>query len=113
MTILCVCVLCGQVPVGSRKALAEGSNVEAAVRTTPGYDLVRVGNFSEKATGEPADIAFFHHLHSLDEVYDEARYGRQRLVRECCGALRDVCDGVFGYDAAKVTLALSKCPQAP
>ena len=25
-------------------------------------------------------------------------------MRECCGALRDVCDGVFGFDAAKVTL---------
>ena len=25
-------------------------------------------------------------------------------MRECCGALRDVADRVFGYDAAKITL---------
>ena len=97
-----------KVPMGSREALVEGSNVQAAVRTTPGYDLVRVGNFTERVTGEPADIAFFHHYHSLDELYNEARFGRQRLVRECCGALRDVLDGVFGFDAAKVTLFYEK-----
>ena len=33
-----------------------------------------------------------------------AGFHRQQLVKECCGALRDVCDGVFSFDAAKVTL---------
>jgi len=82
---------------------AEGMNAVAAIRRTPGYDLVRVGNFTE-AVGQPADIAFFHNTGTLSEIYEEETHQRQRLVRECCGALRDVCDGVVGYDAAKVTL---------
>jgi hypothetical protein len=49
-------------------------------------DLVRVGNFTEQIDGV-ADIAFFHHRTTLSELYDaEATHGRQRLVRECCGA---------------------------
>lgn len=91
------------VPVN--KATADGTNVTAAIRRSPGYDLVRVGNFSERVDDgtSAADIAFFHHFPTLHEIYDEGTYHRQRLVRECCGALRDVCDTVFGYDAAKVT----------
>jgi len=108
----CTCPPCLPSHCPSRSAQAvplsttatEGSSVVAAVKRTPGYDLVRVGNFTEQIDGV-ADIAFFHHRTTLSELYDaEATHGRQRLVRECCGALRDVCDGVFGYDAAKVTL---------
>ena len=51
-----------------------------------------------------ADIAFFHHRGTLHEVYEERTHGRQRLARQCCGVLRDVCEHVFGYDAAQVTL---------
>ena len=65
---------------------------------------MRVGNFTERADGSPPDIAFFHNRPTLHEVYEEGRFKRQQLVKECCGALRDVCDGVFGFDAAKVTL---------
>ena len=42
---------------------------------------------------------------SLAQIYDEQRHRRQRLVKECCGALRDVCDRVFDFDAAKVSRA--------
>ena len=52
-----------KVPVST--ANADGSNVTAAIRRTPGYDLVRVGNFTEKTAGEPADIAFFHNFQTL------------------------------------------------
>ena len=91
-----------KVPVS--KTSTEGMHVTAAVKHTPGYDLVRVGNFTEKV-GVPADIAFFHNYPTLAEIYDERRFGRQRLVREVCGALRDLCDHVFyPFDAAKVTL---------
>ena len=47
-----------RVPVG--RSATEGVSVVAAVKRTPGYDLVRVGNFTEKTDGSPADIAFFH-----------------------------------------------------
>ena len=77
--------------------------VQTANRVLGGYDLVRVGNFSEKI-GEVPDIAFFHNRSTLGQIYQEERYGRQRLVQQCCGALRDVCDNVFNVDAARVTL---------
>ena len=80
-----------------------------AERVGRGYDLVRVGNFTEQGGGGAvADIAFFHDRATLDAFVADARAderaGRARCVRECCGALRDVCDGVFGVDAARVTL---------
>ena len=76
------------------------------------YQLTGVlvaGNFTEDAGAQAiADIAFFHHRVSLAEIYDEMTHKRQQLVKECCGALRDVCDFVFSYDAAKVTLFYEK-----
>jgi len=86
-------------PVASKDAVAAVTKRE---RVSPGFDLVRIGNFSEAARF-PKEIAFFHHRPTVAQIYDEAHYGRQRLVKQCCGALRDVC-GVFGYDPAKVTL---------
>ena len=55
-----------KVPISTKGA--EGASVVAAVKRTPGYDLVRVGNFSEKTDGSPPDIAFFHHRPSLHQV---------------------------------------------
>ena len=110
---------------------AKGSlaTVVTRERRGRGYDLVRVGNLSEQP-GAVADIAFFHQRATLAQarattrpaprrqpglvravspparrrqVYDEKKFGRQRLARQCCGALRDVCS-VFDYDAARVTL---------
>ena len=89
-------------PVAATTGDAAVVSVETKTRRSRGYDLVRVGNLSERAG--VADIAFFHHRGTLHQFWDEATYGRQRLARQCCGVLRDVCDGVFGYDAAKVTL---------
>ena len=91
-----------KVPVGKGEAAAEGASVVAAVKKTPGYDLVRVGNFGERDDGSPPDIAFFHNRPTLSQIYDEATHRRQELVKQSCGALRDVCDRVFGLDAAKV-----------
>ncbi|KAJ8609032.1 hypothetical protein CTAYLR_008698 [Chrysophaeum taylorii] len=78
------------------------SSVVQRERRSPGFDLVRAGNFA-RAPGKPEDIIFFHHRLTLHELYDEATHGRQRLVKECCGILDDVAS-VFGYDAAKVAL---------
>ena len=90
-----------KVPVGKGEAAAEGASVVAAVKKTPGYDLVRVGNFGERDDGSPPDIAFFHNRPTLSQIYDEATHRRQELVKQSCGALRDVCDRVFGLDAAR------------
>lgn len=72
--------------------------VQRGVEVRPGFDLVRVGNFSESEEGLQ-DIAFFHHRLTLDEFTPE----RERLVRQCCQVLRDV-SYVFNYDPAFITL---------
>ncbi len=72
-------------------------------RVSAGYDLLRIGNFTDQV-GDIPDIAFFHQRKTVFQIYDEARYKRQTLVKQCCGALRDVCDRVFNVDPARVTL---------
>lgn len=47
------------------------------------------------------DIAFFHHRLTLATHFTKER---ERLVRQCCGVLRDVAGGVFHYDPAFITL---------
>jgi hypothetical protein len=78
---------------------SSAGQVQSRVEVRPGFDLVRVGNFSETTDGLQ-DIAFFHHRLTLDELTPE----RERLVRQCCGVLRDVSQGVFDYNPAFITL---------
>ena len=59
------------VDVPFSKNVAEGTSVVAAIKRTPGYDLVRVGNFTERGADSPPDIAFFHSRLALHEIYDE------------------------------------------
>lgn len=73
--------------------------VQSKVEVRPGFDLVRVGNFSESVEGLQ-DVAFFHHRLTLSEFTPE----RECLVRQCCAVLRDVAQGVFDYDPAFITL---------
>lgn len=47
------------------------------------------------------DIAFFHHRLTFPEQFTAER---EILLRDCCGILREVCERVFHYDPAFVTL---------
>jgi len=81
------------------------SKIQKVVRKTrisPGFDLVRIGNFPRRGCDGAKEVAYFHHKTSVYQVYEDPSF--QCFIKQCCVVLDDVSSSVFGYDTALIAL---------